>query len=117
MGPSLAVPSENGHTNFELCGCTVQGLSWEFYRHSSMPCVCVWRGGEEGGGGRREGGRREGGEEGGGGGGRGLPHYLTEEFKQHKTHFSEIRWWVYGGPNTGEDREYSESTPGTVNSV
>ena len=58
-----------------------------------------------------------GGEEGGGGGGRGLPHYLTEEFKQHKSHFSEVRWWVYGGPNTGEDRECSESTPGTVNSV
>ena len=79
-------------------------------------CVCVWRGGEEGGG-EEGGGEEGGGEEGGGGGGRGLPHYLTEEFKQHKTHFSEVRWWVYGGPNTGEDRECSESTPGTVNSV
>ena len=78
-------------------------------------CVCGG-GGRRGGGGGRGGGGREGRRE-GGGGGRGLPHYLTEEFKQHKTHFSEVRWWVYGGPNTGEDRECSESTPGTVNSV
>ena len=34
-----------------------------------------------------------------------------------KTHFSDVRWWVYEGPNTGEERVCSDSTPGTVNSV